>query len=172
MKGFIEKYQILLKGVLSLIEKEERKGHYFPIHIESKQRNAVIVKDVVKSLNIRIMKNLKAAKELLEKYKSITLEQLEEDYEGDFIPLGFDILNKITGFGETTSCILCKAVNGVCVNCIYSFRISGRKVPCLDEIYKEMENATSAEELYNALQKRISYLTHVIEWYETNKTRV
>lgn len=167
MNFFIEKNQILLEEVLFLTEKEGRKEHYFPIHIESKQRNAGIVKDVVKSLNIRVMKNIEAAKELLEMYKSITLEQLEEDYEGSFIPLGFDILNKITGFGETTSCILCKAVHGVCVNCIYSFRMDKIIAPCIDEIYKEMEKATSAKELYNAIQKRISYLTHVIEYYET-----
>ena len=113
------------------------------------------------------MKNIEAAKELLEKYKSITLEQLEEYYENDPILLGFDILNRITGFGNTTSCILCKAVDGECVNCIYSFRIGERLFPCLDKIYNEMDRATSAEELFNAIQKRISYLTHVIEWYET-----
>lgn len=112
------------------------------------------------------MKNLKEAKELLEMYKSITLEQLEEDYEKDPFLSGFDILNKITGFGNTTSCILCKAVDEGCINCIYSFRID--EIPCLDKIYIEMNKATSAEELYNAIQKRISYLTHVIEWYETN----
>ena len=113
------------------------------------------------------LKNLKEAKELLEKYKSITLEQLEEDYEGGLIPLGFDVLNKITGFGDFTACILCKATGGACVNCIYSFRMDKRIAPCIDEIYKEMEMAKSAEELFNAIQKRISYLTHVIEWYET-----
>ena len=113
------------------------------------------------------MKNIEAAKELLEKYKSITLEELEEEYEGAFIPLGLEILNKITGFGDTVSCILCKAVYGMCVKCIYSFRIDEREVPCLDEIYKEMKNAESAEKLFNAIQKRISYLTHIIEWYET-----
>lgn len=78
MNFFIEKNQILLKEVLFLTEKEGRKEHYFPIHIESKQRNVGIVKDVVKSLNIRVMKNIEAAKELLEMYKSITLEQLKK----------------------------------------------------------------------------------------------
>lgn len=114
------------------------------------------------------MKNLKEAKELLEKYKSITLEQLEKDYKENPILVGFDFLNKITGFGDTNSCILCTAVNEGCVNCIYSFRIDERPFPCLDKIYIEMDRATSAEELFNAIQKRISYLTHVIEWYETN----
>lgn len=73
----------------------------------------------------------------------------------------------ITGFGST-QCILCIGANCICKNCIYSFREYHKPdVPCIDIIYKEMEEAHSAEELYNAIQKRISYLTHIIKWYET-----
>ena len=112
------------------------------------------------------MKNLKAAKELLEKYKSITLEQLEQKYKSRPYYKGKLIMSVFTGFG-TKYCILCQSVIGACSDCIYSFR-SEKSIPqCKDIIYKEMENATSAEELFNAIQKRISYLTHVIEWYET-----
>ena len=167
MNFFIEKNQILLEEVLFLIEKEERKEHYFPIHIESKQRNVGIVKDVVKSLNIRTMKNLKAAKELLEKYKSITLEELENRFKKRPYLKGRDVLLKITSFG-TPYCIICEAASQTCSNCLYSFRRESEWcIPCMDIIYKEMDKATSAIELFNALQKRISYLTHVIEWYET-----
>lgn len=114
------------------------------------------------------MNNLKEAKELLEKYKSITLKQLEDAYlNGD---KGHRILFKITGFGVTNYCMLCLSVNGICNDCIYSFRIeSENDIPCVDKIYNEMHRASSAEELFNALQKRISYLTHVIEWYESKR---
>lgn len=112
------------------------------------------------------MKNLKAAKELLEKYKSITLEELEQNYKKFPDYKGKLIMSKFTGFG-TVYCILCKSVNSICSDCIYSFKNEKSIPQCKDIIYKEMENATSAEELYNALQKRISYLTHVIKWYET-----
>lgn len=112
------------------------------------------------------MKNLKTAKKLLEEYKSITLEQLEQRYKsfpgcrGKFIMLTF------TNFG-TTSCALCKSVNSNCSNCIYSFRSDVKRIlPCMDIIYKEMEKASSAKELFNAIQKRISYLSHIIQWYE------
>ena len=164
-----KKNQILLKEVLFLTEKEERKGHYFLIHIESKQRNAGIVKDVVKSLNIRTMKNLKEAKELLEKYKSITLKDLEKNYNLFPYLEGCDIMYRITEFGSS-KCILCTSAHYHCDNCIYSFRKKEEHtIPCMDIIYKEISHATSAEELYNAIQKRISYLTHVIEWYDTRK---
>lgn len=112
------------------------------------------------------MKNLKEAKELLEKYKSITLEQLKRRYKR--CP-GYDgelIMQTFTDFG-TIYCILCKSVDSDCSKCIYSFRDEQPTPQCVDIIYREMSNATSAEELYNAIQKRISYLTHVIEWYET-----
>ena len=112
------------------------------------------------------MKNLKEAKELLEKYKSITLEQLEQRYKKFPNSKGKFIMQTFTNFG-TVGCILCESVNGVCSNCIYSFRNERHNLQCMDIIYKEMEKATSAEELFNATQKRINYLTHIIKWYET-----
>ena len=116
-----------------------------------------------------MVNNLKEAKELLEKYKSITLEQLEEAYDEEYLTkTGNVVLNKITGFGETSSCILCLAVNEVCENCIYSFRIQERSVPCLYKVYNEICNALNAEDLFVAIQKRISYLTKVIKWYENS----
>lgn len=119
------------------------------------------------------MNNLKEAKELLEKYKSITIEELEQKYkiiasEHFHYKKGKRVMHSITRFGSS-HCILCIGVNSNCPNCIYSFRDKTPYLSCIDIIYKEMENATSAEELYNAIQKRISYLTHVIEWYESYK---
>lgn len=112
-------------------------------------------------------KNIEAAKELLERYKSITLEQLENYFKLYPYLKGRGILNRITHFGSS-DCLLCVGARCFCRNCIYSFRVTNEwDVPCTDIIYKEMKNATSAEELFNAIQKRISYLTHVIEWYET-----
>ena len=114
-----------------------------------------------------MVNNLKEAKELLEIYKSITLEQLEEAYGDKFLfKMGDAVLNEITGFGRTNSCILCLAVNEVCENCIYSFRLQERNVPCLDKIYNEICNAMNAEDLFAAIQKRISYLNNVIQWFE------
>lgn len=113
--------------------------------------------------------NIKEAKELLGKYKKITLDQLTLIYKATPYAKGKQILYSKTGFGST-NCILCQSAKNNCNNCIYFFR---RKeyydTPCIDIIYNEMEKATSAEELYNAIQKRISYLTHIIEWYETRR---
>ena len=113
------------------------------------------------------MKNLKEAKELLEMYKRITLEQLKGTYKRHPAWTGKGVMSSITEFG-TFFCPICQGASYVCKECVYSFRIVNKwDTPCMDIIYREMSNATSAEELFNALQKRISYLTHVIEWYET-----
>lgn len=119
------------------------------------------------------MKNLEAAKELLSKYRSVTLEELKQLFEQtpenkcDIID-GDTVLNKITGFGNAGTCLLCKAVNEVCEDCIYSFRLNERPIPCIDIIYGRICNSETAEELYQHLQQRISYLSHVIEWCELN----
>lgn len=117
------------------------------------------------------MKNLKAAKKLLEEYKGITLEQLKYLYKEFSLQRGKTVMSVLTAF-STTDCSLCKAANNMCCRCIYSFRSDVQRLPCMDIIYKEMENASSAEELFNAIQKRISYLTHVIEWYELKEQKV
>lgn len=111
------------------------------------------------------MKNLKEAKELLEKYKSITLEELEQKYKRFPHHNGKLIMQTFTDFG-TVYCAICKSANNMCSNCIYSFRNEIPVLQCMDIIYREMKNAMNAQELFAAIQKRISYLTHVIEWYE------
>ena len=109
------------------------------------------------------------AKKLLKKYKSITLEQLDNIYRKHPYWKGKDVMLNITAF-SSIYCPICISASHKCKKCIYSFRIINEwDVPCIDIIYKEMVEATSAIELFNALQKRISYLTHVIEWYETRR---
>ena len=81
---------------------------------------------------------------------------------------GKQVMYNITDFGSIF-CIICKSASRICSNCIYSFRDEKSVFQCMDIIYREMSNASSAEELFNAIQKRISYLTHVIEWYETRR---
>jgi hypothetical protein len=73
------------------------------------------------------MKNLKEFKALIERYESITLEEIEEnwvkktywDASGELTAM------KLTGFGDGETCSLCKAVgyykNGTakCEKCVY-----------------------------------------------------
>lgn len=118
------------------------------------------------------MKNLKEARELLEKYQSITLDNIERIYlegqEDNCTIDGHDVLNRLVGFGEEETCVLCKAVQGNCDICIYKFREPEGfcTPPCVDLIYREICDSLNPKDTFNALQKRISYLKHVIQYYE------
>ena len=110
--------------------------------------------------------NLETAKELLEAYKNITLEDLEELFSENPTWDGHDVLNVITGFGNS-DCMLCQSANCNCNACIYSFRLSIEyQTPCIDIIYNKIDYSQCAEQLFEAIQQRISYITHIIEWYE------
>lgn len=123
-----------------------------------------------------MIKNLQAAKELLAHYKSITLAQLElewndwEDQLSEFgsVVDGGDVMSGLTGFGTTGSCTLCQACNTQCHHCLYSLLSDYDKhdYACLDKTYHLVSDATSFEELYRGLQFRIERLEKAIELCE------
>lgn len=114
-----------------------------------------------------MIKNLEAFKALLAHYKSITLtelqyqwQKLEEDCDFDYTADGGDVMGGITGFGTTGSCTLCQACNCVCAECVHSLSpdYNGIEYPCLNRSYLEMDEATCPEDLYDAIQDRIEYM--------------
>lgn len=111
-----------------------------------------------------------AAKELIQEYKNITLEQLEEFYE-DIVNFedGKDVLHEITGFGYIGTCILCIHAECKCENCIHKYNPNWenkREFPCTNDSYNKMSNAKDADALYKAIQKRIKYLEKLISYAE------
>ena len=118
---------------------------------------------------------IKAAKELIDKYQSITLEQLKSLWEKesndypDFTIDGGWILSLITGFGDISECILCKHANKICEHCIHSYNPNWedkRKYPCLEETYDKIEESKNPDSLYKAIQERIKYLEKLISYAE------
>ena len=114
-----------------------------------------------------MIKNLEAFKELLAHYKSLTLtelqyqwQKLEEDCDFDYVANGGDVMGSITGFGTTGSCILCQACKGVCEECVHSLSsdYNGIDYPCLNISYLKMDDANCPEDLYEAIQYRIEYM--------------
>lgn len=114
------------------------------------------------------MKNLKEFKELIEKYKSITLEQVKELFVIDGIwPNAFDVANSLTGFGSTHTCSLCKVITEEpladnfpkCNECVWSANESNHYNCCTNhETYQAIDNAESSEELFEAFQERAKYM--------------
>jgi hypothetical protein len=112
-----------------------------------------------------MIKNLEAFKELLAHYKSLTLtelqyqwQKLEEDCDFDYVADGGDVMGGITGFGTTGSCTLCQACKCVCEECVHSLSSYGIDYPCIDTSYLKMNDATCPEDLYEAIQYRIEYM--------------
>ena len=116
---------------------------------------------------------IKAAKELIDKYQSITLEQLKDLWENEVeqnpgcVIDGGWVLSLITGFGSC-ACILCKATSQRCHYCIHKYNpkwnLHGN--PCMDNLYYNMEKARTPEELYGYIQNRIEYLKYLMSYAE------
>lgn len=123
-------------------------------------------------------RNIKAAKELLAKYKSITIDQITEVYnkiieQEDITPCGYDVMERITGFSSITKCMLCQEAKKLsqkdiyyCQYCIYTINTSDDYL-CVEETYKALGDVYTPENIYNALQDRIKFLKQSIETYET-----
>ena len=123
-------------------------------------------------------RNINAAKELLAKYKSITIDQITEVYnkmieqEEDIMPNGYDVMEQITGFSSTVKCMLCQEAKKLvqkniyyCQCCIYTINTSADYL-CIEETYRAIGDAHTPEDIYNALQARIEFLNQTINIYE------
>lgn len=121
-----------------------------------------------------MVKNLEAAKELVELYRSITIEQLKAVYNNlheDGRDTGMDsVLYEITGFGSTKSCHLCKPISDNCMECIHGAKPECTDTcPCIDHYtYKDIEEADNVNELYKAIQARADYIESLINELEND----
>ena len=120
---------------------------------------------------------MEALKKLITKYESITLEQLEKLF--DKCDYGYEVMEILTGFGNITTCIVCEEAQRRnpdpkqigCEYCIYKkiFPYSDDKYYCMDDTYRNMSDAESAEELYEAIQERVKLLKQNITWQQQIK---
>lgn len=107
--------------------------------------------------------NVEAFKELINIYSDFTVEELTEFW----IENGQQTMRELTGFSSVHNCMLCKAADGGCVNCLYKFRFpNGEMFPCVEETYDLIEDARTPEELYDALQMRIEFMKETLKYYE------
>lgn len=125
------------------------------------------------------VKNLEAAKKLLKKYRSITLEAITKKWNELVYTDGEEVLSSITGFGAIKTCSLCRCVGyhdsnflyeePNCVNCIYTafyneLALEGHDYPCiLHKSYHAISSAKTPEELFDAIHNRADYLEKVIK---------
>ena len=107
------------------------------------------------------MKNLKEFKELIARYESITLEEIEEVWEkSKFISIqGNRVAHILTGYGFINSCTLCKSCPS-CDDCIYYN--GDEDPPCSSgeagPTYSAIGNSLTSKELLTAFQNRAKYM--------------
>lgn len=123
--------------------------------------------------------NLDAARRLVEKYRSITREELESNACEDD-ECWYEVLSKITGFGSLKKCYLCKecykkeaygeASCPDCTKCLYSWNTGGECcVPCINQdTYCAIHEAESLDELYEAIHNRADFIEDLIKEIEND----
>lgn len=112
------------------------------------------------------MKNLNEFKALIERYESITEDEInKKDVELEYCS-AFEIANELTGYGSTHTCILCTRVGFSrnsyrpnCVDCVYGLSKESDHYGCsLDQTYYAIENAEDTAELLTAFRERAKYM--------------
>lgn len=116
-----------------------------------------------------------AALKLVDKYRSITLEELKELGKDNHCDIPHCILKMITGFGDTRTCSICQSVNVECNNCIYSFKKPKQDdwYYCLDDItFGNICDSKTYEELLEAINKRADYIEDLVNRIKNDNSRI
>ena len=124
--------------------------------------------------------NLKELKSLHNRYKTITMKEMEQarlktlnknnSYTLSSHSLVLAFKRYLTNFGNKQTCILCKKVKFNCDNCIYPI-ITGYH--CVDGInetsYYSIDNAETVKTLHKAYRERAKHIKQIIIAAESNK---
>ena len=121
-------------------------------------------------------KNLKEFKELIVKYRSITIEQLKVESlklsKRHNAPMSV-ILHAITGFNHHGDCTLCRPCYGpdCSPECVYCFYMSETGEECYSgdnlHTYHGIKKADNFDELYEAINARADYMEKLVNEYES-----
>jgi len=107
-------------------------------------------------------KNIKAAKKLIKKYRSITVEDIKKAHE----EFPFQVIaNRLTGIGDYEACPLCTSINHNCEICIYQ----GFNQCTHDEnafTYFRIQSATNPRQLVIAFKARADHIENLLTQWE------
>lgn len=114
--------------------------------------------------------NIKAFKDLIEKYENITLEEIQKEWKLLRNATGDDIAPELTGFGSQCTCTLCRAVKEYCTKCVYFRRRRDDFMYCCNtgrnaKTYDDIENAKTSEELLKAFRQRAKHMKKAYSKY-------
>jgi len=119
------------------------------------------------------MKNLKEFKELIERYETVTIEEIREQWKitkKDETRIGsvpHYTAQKLTGFGGSITCTLCLAIEQKCEQCVLSINSTDDSYHCLNfhhrPTYDGINFSKSPAGLLTALRNRAK---HYREFYK------
>jgi len=131
--------------------------------------------------------NLKEARELVQTYRSFTMEDLTkrwnkwmENPDNEGVELCGEVIGEMlgTGFGETDKCSLCNTMRtiGNCVGCLYQTQDFYQPYACawLEEhetTFASVEGATNPQELYVAINERADHLEKIINRWDSDQSQ-
>ena len=124
------------------------------------------------------MKNKKEFERLIERYESITLDDIQNIpcWNNENEHTGYRVAGILTGFGERDSCTLCIAVNGHCSQCTwYVLRkyLGYLGYPCnteeTSETYEDIEYADTPGDLLLAFKNRAEHMRNHLKKVDDEK---
>jgi hypothetical protein len=120
-------------------------------------------------------RNIIAAQALVKRYNTLSLSQIQkawkERIEWSWHPVdGEGVAQVLTGFGSTTTCTLCKSVDGVCQKCIYQTELGcgdDSEEYCIPEqvkkTYRAIQRAKGPISLQKALRNRAKVIKSILK---------
>ena len=120
------------------------------------------------------IKNLEEFKALIERYESITLEEIKGAFD---IHLPFYVRKNLTGFGSEYTCSLCTAIGKVpsvdsfysCGPCVY-WVSAYRNYGCCEgenmESFDKISDAKTPEDLFSAYRERAKHMRSLLTKYK------
>lgn len=118
--------------------------------------------------------NIEAFKALIIRYRSITIEEIENAWKeerksyGGVMEYCFDashIMEVFTGFSRMDKCSLCLTGGGVtgCGQCVWSICNFGDAISCLNPSYVNILHAKNSDMLLKAIKERADVMGELIK---------
>lgn len=131
--------------------------------------------------------NLKEARELVQTYRSFTMEDLTkrwnkwmENPDNEGVELCGEVIGEMlgTGFNEPSKCSLCVSIRAVgnCEGCLYQTAPMYFAYACcgFDEhnpTFEAIAEATNPQELYVAINERADHLEKIINRWDSDQSQ-